>query len=128
MSHTILSSPRITVGLDLGDRYSQFCLLDEDGTVVEEGRLRTTVDALQRYFAARPPMRIVIEVGTHSPWISRLLKECGHEALVANARKVRLANLSAFELVTACLTAAHSKLSGSHDLMQPLAASALCHL
>jgi transposase len=85
-----MSSPRITVGLDLGDRYSQFCLLDADGTVVEEGRLRTTVDALQRYFAARQPMRIVVEVGTHSPWVSRLLEECGHEALVANARKVRL--------------------------------------
>lgn len=90
MSHTIVSSQRITVGLDLGDRYSQFCLLDEDGMVVEEGRLRTTVDALQRYFAARPPMRIVIEVGTHSPWVSRLLEECDHEALVANARKLRL--------------------------------------
>jgi transposase len=85
-----MSSPRITVGLDLGDRYSQFCLLDADGTVVEEGRLRTTVDALQRYFAARQPMRIVVEVGTHSPWVSRLLEECGHEALVANARKLRL--------------------------------------
>jgi hypothetical protein len=71
MSHAIMSSPRITVGLDLGDRYSQFCLLDADGTVVEEGRLRTTVDALQRYFAARQPMRIVVEVGTHSPWVSR---------------------------------------------------------
>ena len=90
MSHTILASQRITVGLDLGDRYSQFCLVDADGTVVEEGRLRTTPDALQRYFAGRPPLRIVIEVGTHSPWISRLLEECGHEALVANARKVRL--------------------------------------
>ncbi len=35
-------------------------------------------------------MRIAIETGTHSPWVSRLLEECGHEVLVANARKVRL--------------------------------------
>jgi transposase len=90
MSHTINSSPTITVGLDLGDRYSQFCLVDADGTVLEEGRLRTTPEALQRYFAGHPPLRVVLEVGTHSPWISRLLAECGHEALVANARKVRL--------------------------------------
>jgi transposase len=31
-----------------------------------------------------------METGTHSPWVSRLLEECGHEVLVANARKLRL--------------------------------------
>jgi transposase len=35
-------------------------------------------------------MRIAIEAGTHSPWVSRVLEECGHEVLVANARKIRL--------------------------------------
>jgi transposase len=81
---------RITVGIDLGDRYSEFCLVDRDGAVVDDGRLRTTPVALRQYFAERPPMLIVIEVGTHSPWVSRLLEECGHEVIVANARKVRL--------------------------------------
>jgi transposase len=57
---------------------------------MEEGRLRTTPEALKRRFASEQPMRIAIETGTHSPWVSRLLKECGHEVLVANARKTRL--------------------------------------
>jgi transposase len=35
-------------------------------------------------------MRIAIEAGTHSPWVSRLLERLGHEILVANTRKVRL--------------------------------------
>jgi transposase len=35
-------------------------------------------------------MRIAIEAGTHSPWVSRVLEECGHEVLVANPRKLRL--------------------------------------
>jgi transposase len=35
-------------------------------------------------------MRIAIEAATHSPWASRVLEECGHEVLVANARKLRL--------------------------------------
>ena len=83
-------SARITVGIDLGDRHSEFCLIDADGTVVDDGRLRTTSTALRRYFAQRSPMLVVIEVGTHSPWVSRLLEECGHEVIVANARKVRL--------------------------------------
>jgi transposase len=77
--------------LDLGDRYSYLCLIDrENGEVVEEGRLRTTPEALRRRFASEPSLRIAIETGTHSPWVSRLLKECSHEVLVANARKLRL--------------------------------------
>jgi transposase len=84
--------PQTTAGLDLGDRYSYLCLLDTDGgEAIEEGRLRTTPEALRRRFASeRPPMRIAIETGTHSPWVSRLLEELGHEVLVANSRKLRL--------------------------------------
>jgi transposase len=84
--------PRVTAGLDLGDKYSYLCLLDTDGgEVIEEGRVRTTPEALRRRFASeRPPMRVAIEAGTHSPWVSRVLEECGHEVLVANASKLRL--------------------------------------
>ena len=83
--------PKMTVGLDLGDKYSYLCLIDlENGEVVEEGRLRTTPEALRRRFASEPSLRIAIETGTHSPWVSRLLEGCGHEVLVANARKLRL--------------------------------------
>jgi transposase len=81
----------MTAGLDLGDRYSYLCLIDtQSGEMVEKGRLRTTPQALRRRFASEQPLRIAIEAGTHSPWVSRLLEECGHEVLVANARKLRL--------------------------------------
>jgi len=67
------------------------CLLDqESGEIVEEGRLRTNPETFKRRFASVRPMRIAIEAGTHSPWVSRVLEECGHEVLVANARKLRL--------------------------------------
>jgi transposase len=83
--------PPMTAGLDLGDKYSYLCLIDtQSGEVIEEARLRTTPEALGRRFASERPMRIAIEAGTHSPWVSRLLEECGHEVLVANARKLRL--------------------------------------
>ena len=83
--------PKMTAGLDIGDKYSYLCLLNTDsGEVLEEGRLRTTPEALRRRFASERPLRIAIETGTHSPWVSRLLEECGHEVLVANARKLRL--------------------------------------
>jgi transposase len=81
----------MTAGLDLSDKYSYLCLIDQQsGEVIEEGRLRTTPEAFRRRFASEQPLRIAIEAGTHSPWVSRVLEECGHEVLVANARKLRL--------------------------------------
>jgi transposase len=84
--------PLMTAGLDLGDKYSYLCLIDQhSGEVIEEGRLRTTPEAFRRRFASQEqPMPIAIEAGTHSPWASRVLEECGHEVLVANSRKLRL--------------------------------------
>lgn len=81
----------MTAGLDLGDKYSYLCLIDaQSGEVIEEGRLRTDREVFKQRFDGCEPTRIAIETGTHSPWTSRLLEECGHEVLVANARKVRL--------------------------------------
>ena len=83
--------PKITAGLDLGDKYSYLCLIDQESEeIMEEGRLRTTPEALGRRFSSEQSLRIAIEAGTHSPWVSRVLKECGHEVLVANPRKLRL--------------------------------------
>ena len=80
----------LTIGLDLGDKYSYLYATDSLGQVVEEGRLATTVGAFRRRFGSCERAVIAIEVGTHSPWVSRLLKECGHEVLVANPRKLRM--------------------------------------
>ena len=81
----------MTAALDLGDKYSYLCLLDTDsGEVIEEVRLRTTPEDLRRLFEPEQQLHFTIEEGTHSPWVSRKLEECGHEVLVANARKVRL--------------------------------------
>jgi transposase len=83
--------PKVTAGLDLGDKYSYLCLIDTaSGAIMEEGRLRTSPETFKRRFASERPMRIAIEAGTHSPWVSRVLEECGHEVLVANPRKLRL--------------------------------------
>src|SRR5215213_3916648 len=83
--------PKTTAGLDLGDKHSYLCLIDQrSGEVMEEGRLCSSPEAFRRRFVSERPMRIAIEGGTHSPWASRVLEECGHEVLVANARKLRL--------------------------------------
>lgn len=88
---SLTDQARYIVGLDIGDDYSYVCLLHKDsGGVEEETRLRTTPDALRRYFSQHHGIRIALETGTHSPWISRLLGELEHEVLVANARHLRL--------------------------------------
>src|ERR1700733_10429976 len=74
----------------VGDRSSFYCVLDEAGEVLLEQKVSTTPKAIQEIFGAMPRSRIALETGTHSPWVSRLLKELGHEAIVAHARNVRL--------------------------------------
>jgi transposase len=83
-------TPAITVGLDLGTQWSHFAMLDRDGELSGNGKLRTTVRDFEELFKERERMRIVLEVGGQSPWISRLLNELGHEVIVANARRVQL--------------------------------------
>lgn len=78
-----------TMGLDLGDRFTHFCLLPVSGEdPLEEGRVRTTPDAVDAFFRSRPLCRVVLEVGTHSPWLSRLAEDAGHETFVANPREL----------------------------------------
>ena len=85
------SQPSVTIGIDVGDRYSHLCVLDNGtGEVIEESRITTSPAAFERRFSGSEPMRVAIEAGTHSPWIERILKNHGHEVLVANARKLRL--------------------------------------
>jgi transposase len=85
-----ISQPKLTIGLDLGDRASWYCVLDESGTVLLEQKLNTSPKAMKEVFGAMPHCRIALETGTHSPWVSRLLSELGHEVIVAHARNVRL--------------------------------------
>src|ERR1700682_930683 len=81
---------RLTIGLDLGDRSSWYCVLDEQGELLLEQKVATTAKAMKEVFGAMPRSRIALETGMHSPWVSRLLSELGQEVIVAHARNVRL--------------------------------------
>jgi transposase len=81
---------KLTIGLDLGDRWSFYCVLDEAGQVILEQKLPTTPEAMKQTFGKIPQSLIALETGTHSPWVSRLLSELGHQVIVAHAQKVQL--------------------------------------
>ena len=84
------SQRKLTIGLDLGDRSSWYCVLDERGELVSEQKLGTTAQAMREAFSRMPHSRVALETGVHSPWGGRMLSELGHEVIVAHARNVRL--------------------------------------
>lgn len=95
MQNVIRAQVQAVIGVDLGDRFSQVCCLDgETGAVLEEKRLSTTSASFQSYFESRSPCLVVLESGTHTPWVRRLLTSKGHQVIVANASKVRAISAS----------------------------------
>lgn len=80
--------PNLTIGLDLGDKVSRTCEIDAAGKVLKTAAVATTPGAIERYFGGRGRCRVVLEASTHSPWISRQLKESGHEVVVVNPSEV----------------------------------------
>ena len=81
---------QLTIGIDLGDRGSCYCVLDENGEVLERDEVVTDGHGLELVFRRYPASVVALEVGTHSPWVSRLLTGMGHRVIVANARRVKL--------------------------------------
>src|SRR5437660_5708636 len=86
----IFKEQKLTIGVDLGDRWSCYCVLDEAGKIFLEQKVSTTTEAMKQTFERIPRSLMALETGTHSPWVSRLLKELGHEVIVAHAQKVEL--------------------------------------
>src|ERR1035437_8940286 len=86
----IFNGKKLTIGMDLGDQSTYYCVLDEAGEVLVEQKLPTTKQAMKQVFGRMPRSRVALETGAHSPWVSRQLTELGHEVIVAHARNVRL--------------------------------------
>ncbi len=93
--HLVAEVPRsaakvgMMIGIAFGDGWSHYCTLNEDGEVVDRGRFRTTPSGVEKWFTDLPRIRIAMEAGTHSIWVSEQLQEPGHEVIVANLRELR---------------------------------------
>jgi transposase len=87
---SVKTTTKLTVGIDLGDTQSNYCILDAEGDVLSEGTIRTTEGGFEQQFQSMKTCRIALETGTHSPWVSRQLETYGHDVIVANSRQVRL--------------------------------------
>jgi transposase len=81
---------RVTIGMDLGNKTSRYRMLSNEGEILREEQVATTKAGMVEAFGSLGRIRIAIEVGTHSPWVSRLLQSLGHETIVANPKQVKL--------------------------------------
>src|SRR5258707_11677260 len=86
----IFKEHKLTIGLDLGDRSTHYCILNEAGEVLLENSLPTTPKGIHQVFNGIPRSRIALEKRAHSPWVSRQLNQLGHEVIVAPASHGRL--------------------------------------
>jgi transposase len=90
-----ISKPRrssrvgIKIGIDLGDIWSHYCTLNEDGELVDRGRFRTNPSVVDKRFRNLERVRVAMETGTHSIWGSEQIQELGHKVIVANVRELR---------------------------------------
>ena len=79
-----------TLGIDLGDRRSSYCLVAASGEMLDESSVATTREALWALFQAKESCRVVLEACGHVHWIAQLASEAGHDVVVANPRELRL--------------------------------------
>jgi hypothetical protein len=86
----LFKKQKLTIGVDLGDLWSFYCIRDEAGEIILEQEVPTTPEAMKQTFGKIPQSLIALETGTHSPWLSRLFTQLGHEVIVAHAQKVQL--------------------------------------
>lgn len=90
MTHPTVTTCTDTLycGLDVGDRVTHLCCIDAERQVVERLRFPTTFEGVQEALGSRPALKLVLEAGSQSPWMSDLLSSMGHDVLVADPRKV----------------------------------------
>ncbi len=82
-----MTVPSTTLGIDVSDRKSHVCILDQAGEVSLETRIPTTQGGVAALVKGYPGARVAYEVGPHSPWITRIVDAHGCESIVANPRK-----------------------------------------
>jgi transposase len=79
-----------TVGLDVSDEYTYAAVVSENGELLIEDRFPTREPAVRRWLSAGAGAVVALETGSHSRWMARVARECGHQVIVANARELRL--------------------------------------
>lgn len=80
-----------TIGLDLGDKLSEVCVLDPERRIVQQGPLPTNPESFEAFFHGFPGATLVFEVGSQSRWVQPLARKSGiGTAIAADPRQLKL--------------------------------------
>ena len=90
MSQTTKSTFPRTIGMDLGNRSTSYCIVDSSGDHIREAELKTTTESMGEFLSSEPPSRVVIEASGPSRWVAELAAKHGHKVIVANPREFKL--------------------------------------
>jgi hypothetical protein len=122
----------LTIGIDLGDVWSHYCTLNQDGEVVDRGRFRTTRKAIQKWFTDIPHARVAMEAVTWLSVVASVLVERGSPGRGEEGTRIaccpwRRADVPAQhrkrKASSTCAAAASSRTHRrSRDFLQPTAA------
>jgi transposase len=80
----------ITVGLDVGDKRTHFCVVGGERKVIARGSFPTTRAQLEAALAPYAGAKVILEAGAQSPWMSRALASLGYAVQVVDPRRVQL--------------------------------------
>src|SRR5258708_40074106 len=80
---------RVTIGMDLGDKTSRYCMLGNEGEILQEGQVTTTKTGIVEACGSLGREPIDLDGENHSPWVGRLVLKLAHESIVANPRQVQ---------------------------------------
>jgi len=73
-----------SIGIDVHKVNSQVCVVDENGEVIDERRIRTDRERFATALGKRGRARVLLEASTESEWVARCVEELGHEVIVAD--------------------------------------------
>ena len=84
-------------GMDLHQGSTVICIIDDEGEVVERAEIRTKLETLEDFFSGREPMKVAMEAGSVSAWVSRFIETTAHQVMVFNPRNLPMIAKSAFK-------------------------------
>src|SRR5262249_60284414 len=72
------------IGIDVHQRESQVCIVDDGGRVLIERRVRTSRERFAALLGAHAGARVLLEASTESEWVAHAVEGLGHEVIVAD--------------------------------------------
>lgn len=76
-------------GIDVSQKASAICVVDESGQIAAETTVVTEAEALGRWLRDQEPGRAVIEAAPLAEWLAQVIEQAGHEVVIVDSRSAK---------------------------------------